>query len=146
MAKKSKKNTESTAKQSIHVEGGIHAGRDVVQGDQINYGARDIQVTNITTPAEFVAKLGEIQAEIAVIKQQPDLSSAQKRNLEAAETQLAKATEEAQKPDADGSEIQATLTDVKDTFDLLTSSIASAAGLGAVLANVLEMVVKVFGG
>lgn len=146
MAKKSKKSDPSSAKQTINVEGGIHARRDVIQRDQYNYAPRDIQIKNISTPDEFVAKLAEIQAQIAVIKQQADLSSAHTRNLEAAETQLAKATEEAQKPDADGGHIQKSLTEVKETFDLLSGSIASAAGLGAVLANVIAMVVKVFGG
>lgn len=146
MAKKPKKTTPAAPKQMIHVEGGIHAGRDVIQGDQINYGPRDFQVTNITTPGEFVAKLAEIQAEIASIKQQTDLSSAQKRNLETAETQLAKASEEAQKPEADGGEIQETLTEVKETFELLGNSITAAVGLGTVLGNLIAMAVQIFGG
>jgi hypothetical protein len=38
------------------------------------------------------------------------------------------------------------LTEAKETLDLLSGSIASAAGLGAVLGNLIFMPVKIVGG
>ena len=63
MSTKPKK--EQQARQIFNIEGGIHAGRDVIQGDQYNY-----QVANVETPAQFVAELGRIQAGIAELKQE----------------------------------------------------------------------------
>ncbi|MEA3350205.1 MAG: hypothetical protein U9Q82_06265 [Chloroflexota bacterium] len=131
-------------KTTINVEGGIHAGRDVIQGDQINYG--DIQITNASTPDEFTQKLAEIQSAIQTLKQQPDLSSAQTRNIEAAEEQVSKAAGEVQNPETDGKDVQKTLTEAKETFDLLSSGIASAAGLGVVLGNMAKLAIQIFGG
>jgi hypothetical protein len=125
----------------VHIEGGIHAGRDVIQGDQINYGARDIQ---ISTPSEFVATLSEIQAALATLKQQPGLSPVQLRNLEAAETKIAITKQEAQKPDADASTIWKSLIEVKEIFDLLSGAIAPVAGLGPVLGNLIVLAVQLF--
>lgn len=131
---------------TIKVEGGIHAGRDVIQRDQINYGPKDIQITNMTTPDEFVQKLAEIQAAIETLKGQKDLSSAQTRNIEIAEEQVAKAAEEVEKPDTDGTQVQKTLKEAQKTFDLLSGGIKSAAGLGIVLGNLAKLAYQVFGG
>jgi hypothetical protein len=131
---------------NIHVEGGIRAGRDVIQGDQTNYGPRDFQIQQVSTPDEFVQKLAEIRAAIETLKQQPDLSSAQTRNIEAAEEQVAKAAEEAAKPDTDGTQVQKTLKEAQETFDLLSGGIASAATLGVVLGNLAKLAIQLFGG
>ena len=136
----------------VHLEGGVYirgnvtAGRDVVQGDQYNYhyAPHDFQITNIQTPAEFTAKLAEVRAEIALLKQQSDLTSAQKRNIEAAEQQVVVVLEETQKETPDENSIKATLTEAKETFELLSGSIAAAAGLGAVLGNLIAMAVQIF--
>lgn len=140
--------------EGVHLEGGVYvrgnvtAGRDVIQGDQYNYhyAPHDFQLTNIQTPADFTAKLAEVRGEITLLKQQPDLTSAQKRNLEAADQQVIVAIEETKKENPDENSIKATLTEAKETFDLISGSIASAAGLGAVLGNLIFMAVKIFGG
>jgi hypothetical protein len=74
------------------------------------------------------------------------LSSAQTRNIEAAEEQVAKAAEEAAKPDTDGTQVQETLKEAQETFDLLSGGIASAAGLGIVLGNLAKLAIQLFGG
>lgn len=141
MAKKKQKNSSQ-----FNIKGGVHAGRDVIMGDQVNYAPRDIDVSNINTPPEFVAKLGEIQVEIAKLRQQPNLDADQTAKLAAAEKKVAKAAKEAQKPDADRDEITETLTDAKDKFDLLSGGLEAAIKLGSTLATVIGFVMKVFGG
>lgn len=132
-----KKNNSGT---KITIKGDVKAGRDVIMGDQYN-----VDVANVTTPAEFTAKLAEIQAAIAALKQEPVLTSVQKRNVEAAEQQVAKAAEEARKPDADGEKIKETLTEAKDTFDLLSGGLEAAVKLGKTLATIIGFVKMVFG-
>ena len=100
----------------------------------------------MTTPEEFVQKLAEIQAAIETLKGQKDLSSAQTRNIEAAEEQVAKAAKEVEKPDTDGTQVQKTLKEAQETFDLLSGGIASATGLGVVLGNLANLAIQVFGG
>ena len=140
-----KKNNSGT---KITIKGDVKAGRDVIQGDQTNYNyaPHDFQITNIQTQADFTAKLAEVHAAIAALKQQPDLTSAQKRNIEAAEQQVVVVIEETQKDTPDENSIKATLTEAKETFDLLSGSIASAARLGAVLGNLIFLAVQIFGG
>ncbi len=140
--------TKNNGGTTINVKGNITAGRDVIQGDQTNYhyAPHDFQITHINSPAEFTAKLAEVRAEIALLKQQPDLTTAQKRNIEAAEQQVVVVIEETQKENPDENSIKETLTEAKETFDLLSGSIASAAGLGMVLGNLIFLAVKIFGG
>ena len=138
MAKKKDSRTKIT------VKGDIKARRDVIMGDQYNYAPPDIDVKDVTTPGEFAAKLAEIQAAIAALKGQPDLNAAQRRNIEAAEGQVAQAAAEAQQPEADGKSIQVTLTEAQETFELLSGSITAAAGLGVVLGNLIGLVLQVF--
>jgi chromosome segregation ATPase len=130
----------------IHIEGGVHAGRDVILGDQYNYGLRDERIAQIASPDEFRKALAEIQAQIAHLKQQPELSAAQKRNIEAAENQVTVAVEEAQKPKASGSKIKEALTDAKDTFDLISGGLEAAVKLGSTLAPIIGLAIKLFGG
>jgi hypothetical protein len=81
--------TKNDSGLTVNIKGNVTAGRDVIMHDQYNIG-----VTNVTTPTEFPAKLIEAQTAIAALKQQPDLTSAQKRNVEAAEQQVVVAIEE----------------------------------------------------
>ncbi|MCX6080210.1 MAG: hypothetical protein NTW32_11805, partial [Chloroflexi bacterium] len=72
MGKKIKQeDTQPTEKQVFIIKGGIHAGRDVIQGDQTNYITQ--QIANIQSSAEFVRALNEVQAQIAALKTQPGL-------------------------------------------------------------------------
>jgi len=45
-----KKNNKTSR---FHIEGGVHANRDVSMGDQHNYGSRDERVVQITSMDEF---------------------------------------------------------------------------------------------
>ncbi len=130
----------------ITVKGDIKAKRDVIIGDQINYGLRDERIAQISSADDFRQALDEIQTQIATLKQQPDLSAVQRRNVKAAEKQVAKAAKEAKKPDADGSKIKTTLTDAKETFDLLSGGLVAAVKLGATLAPIIGLAIKLFGG
>jgi uncharacterized protein YpuA (DUF1002 family) len=138
-----KKDSDSS---DIHIKGDVKAGRDVIMGDQYNYGLRDERIAQIASPDEFRKALADIQAQIAQLKQQPQLSTTQKRNIEAAENQVTAAVEEAQKPEADGSKIKEALTDAKDTFDLLSSGLEAAVKLGSTLAPIIGLAIKLFGG
>ncbi len=138
--------TKKDGGHTVNVKGNITAGRDVIQGDQTNYhyAPHDFQINNVQTQADFTAKLAEVRAEIALLKQQSDLTSAQKRNIEAAEQQVVVVLEETQKENPDENSIKATLTEAKETFELLSGSVAAAVGLGAVLGNLIAMVVQIF--
>ena len=140
---KRKKETPSVG---IHVEGGVHAGRDIIQGNQYNLAPHDFQLANVTSPAEFAEKLVEILNAVTVLKQQPELSSAQIRNIEIAEEQITEASEKAKGTNIDGAEVKDLLTKAKETFDLLSGSIAAAAGLGVVLGNMAKLAIQVFEG
>lgn len=50
------KNDVEKGKQVININGGIHAGRDVVMRDQINYGT----VADIQSPTQFAAALQNV--------------------------------------------------------------------------------------
>jgi len=142
MANKSKQEAEQ-GKQVINVKGGIHAGRDVIQGDQANYITT--QVANIQSAAEFVTALQQVQAQIAQLKQ-GQLSPVQSRNLEAAQASVAEAAAEAQKPQPLGERIKTTLGEAKETMELLGGGLAAAATLGGTLGGLLSLAVKLFGG
>ncbi len=139
MSAKPKK--EQQAKQIFNIQGGIHAGRDVIQGDQTNY----INTANIQSPAQFADALRQVQAQIAVLKQ-GQLNSAQARNLEAAELKVIEAVSETQKLQPLGERIKATLTEAKETLELLAGSLSAAAVLGTTLGGLAVMAVKLFGG
>jgi TolA-binding protein len=136
----------SSSGQTFNIEGGVHAGRDVIQSNQYNYGGQTQQIANIQSQAEFVAALSSLQSQIAALKQQAALNAAQLRNLESADKQIAQAARAAQKPQADGGEIEKTLTEAKDTMDLLSGSVTSAIGLGTTLAGLIGIVSRLFGG
>ena len=82
MAKK-KSRPEQSAEQIFNVAGGIHAGHDVVMGSQTN-----IQTADIQSPQEFTAALQRIQAQVSALKQQPQLTSAQARNIAVVEAKV----------------------------------------------------------
>lgn len=140
MSAKPKKTQTQPAERIYNISGGIHAGRDVIQGDQYNY-----QVANVETPAQFVGELQKLQAQVAALKQVP-LNAAQQRNLEAAEGNLAEAADEAQKPKPTGERIQSTLGEAKDTLELLGGGLAAASALGTAIGTLATMALKLFGG
>ena len=129
---------------SISVKGGIHAGRDVIMGDQYNDFRQ--QVAQISSPQEFVAKAQELQTKIAEIKQQPDLLPAQRQTIQVVEGQVKEVIDEAKKPQPLPARISATLTGAKAVMDSLGESVKSAVGLGTVLAGLGQIALKLFGG
>ncbi|MCD4673502.1 MAG: toll/interleukin-1 receptor domain-containing protein [Anaerolineaceae bacterium] len=104
------------------------------------------QTTNINSPNEFAAALQVVQAQIAVLQQQADLTAAQRQEVQNAGEQVAEAVQEAGQPEPDGEHIQDTLQGAKQTMDSLAGSIGSAVGLGTTLASLIAMAMKFFGG
>lgn len=145
MAKKPDAKKEGTAAgDRIVVSGGIHAGRDVIMGNQYNDFRQ--QVAQIGSPQEFVAQVRELQALLARIKAEPGLSPAQVETIEVVEGQVQQVIEEAHKPQPVVARITATLTGARAVMDALGETVKSAMGLGAVLAGLADIALKVFGG
>ena len=134
----------ATARDGIAVSGGIHAGRDVIMGDQYNDFRQ--QVAQIGTPAEFVAQVQALQAQLAVLEQQAELSPAQAKTIEVVEESVQQALEAAQEPQPPVARITATLTAAKAVMDSLAGSVQSAVGLGTVLAGLIQVAARLFGG
>jgi len=128
------------AKTSISVGGNIVAKRDVIMGDQYNYPQQ------VASPAEFVAGLQKLQAQIAALKQQPALTPAQAQTIEVVEGQIKDVVEEAQKPQPLAARMTATLVRAKAVMDSLAGSVTSAVGLGTALAGFGQIALKLFGG
>jgi hypothetical protein len=129
---------------TYHIKGGIHAGRDVIMGNQINYLAEKVE--KVDSPAEFVQSLKEIQRTLAALKKQPDLTGAQTRNIEAAENKVQEAAEKADSDTPPIDEIQDDLKEAKETMDVLAGAITAAAALGTVLGSLGLMVARILGG
>jgi hypothetical protein len=127
----------------IHIEGGVHASRDVIMGDQYNQVVQNVEKD--PSPAEFIAALRQAQQGLANLKQQPGLTAAQARNLEAALASVQAAEQKASQPEPVVEEIKAALKDAKETIDLISGSLASAAGLGVLIANLIGLVGRAFG-
>jgi t-SNARE complex subunit (syntaxin) len=146
MAAKLKKDDTQPIKQVFKVKGGIHAGRDVIQGNQTNYITYNAQqIANLSSPAEFLTVLQQVQARIAEMKK-AELSKTQARNLEAAETLVGEVVEEAQKPQPALERIKDTLAEAKETMELLSGSVAAAATLGTTLGGLAATAIRLFGG
>jgi hypothetical protein len=119
----------------------IVAGRDVIQGNQVNYNFPEPQ-----TPSEFIHVLKLLETQIAALRQQQDLSSPVKQNIETAEKKVAEAAREAATPKPLGGRIKTTLTEAKEYMELVGGSLQSALGLGTALGTVILAAVKLFGG
>jgi hypothetical protein len=121
----------------------ITVGRDMINGDQINI--IDKRIAHIGTPQDFVAELQKVQAQMAEMKKAPELQPAQARRLEVVEADVQDALVEAGKPAPVAERINATLTTAKETMDNLGGGLASAVALGATLAGLAQVALKVFG-
>ena len=140
----------------VTVGGDIKAGRDVVMRDQYNYNQQDQRVAhiqNIHTPTEFVLALQQVQAELAALRAQPELTAVQVRRLEAAEGDLADARAAAENPapadeaaQTTGERINATLVAASETLENLQRRLQAAGALGATIAMLAQIALKVFGG
>jgi len=145
MAAKSKKEDTQPAKQVFNVRGGIHAGRDVIQGDQTNYITTN-QVANIQSAAEFVTALQQVRAQIAGLKANPGLDDDDRKTIEVVEGRIVSAEEEAKKEKPASDQIVPKLEKAKATLVTLTASLGAAAALGTVLGQLGVMAIKLFGG
>jgi hypothetical protein len=74
------------------------------------------------------------------------LTSAQERNIEVVEARVVEAVDEVQQPHPLGEKIRVALMEAKETLDLLTGSLQSAAGLGMTIAGLAELANRLFGG
>ena len=140
MTAKSKQEADENGQQVFHI-GTINATH-VVMRDQTNYISN---IANIQNQAQFVDELKMVQARIAEIKQ-GQLSTAQARNLEVVEGQIIAVTEEAQKPQPALERIQASLSEAKETMELLAGSLSAAAALGTTIGGLVLLAVRLFGG
>jgi hypothetical protein len=146
MPAKLKKDDTQPAKQVFNIKGDIRAGRDVIQGDQTNYITYNAQqIANLASPAEFLTVLQQVQAQIGEMKK-AELSKAQERNLEVAESLVGEVVEEVQKPQPALERIKETLSEAKETMEMLSGSIAAATALGTILAGLAATAIKLFGG
>jgi nucleoside phosphorylase len=122
---------------------GVHAGRDVILGDQKNV---TYLIRNIQSAGEFVTALADLQSQITVLMQQADLNNAQHRALETAQQSIAQAVAEAQKTKPECNQVRQTLTDAKEIMEMLSGSVKAAVRLGSVLAGLIGLASKLFGG
>ena len=141
MAQRKKLQTEGP---TYNIEGGVHAERDVIMGNQINYLSK--QVEEVHSPADFIQALNDIQKTLAELKAQPNLTKPQANNLEAAKEKVDEAAEKAASEKPPANEIQADLKEAQETMDLLSKGIGTAVQLGTMLGNLALMAVKIFGG
>jgi hypothetical protein len=146
---------KKASRPTFDIKGGIHA-QNVYQGDQIiyNIGRDNIQgdqnntTINYAPPqssAELAAVLHQFLAQVAAMKQEPGLNSAQRGIIQSAEQKIAEAAEEAAKPEPIGERIKTTLTEAKEYMDAIGGSLQSAAALGTTIGGILVIVAKLFG-
>ncbi len=112
-------------------------------GDQYNRIVQNVEQN--PSPAGFLEALQEVQKELAALHEQADLTAAQTRNLESAQNSLQQAADKTSQPQPPAGEIKAALKDAKETMDVLSGSIVSAAKLGALLGNLILLAGRVFG-
>jgi hypothetical protein len=135
---------KTSSGRTYNITGGIHAGRDVVLGDQYNYITQ--QAEKAQTPAEFVEALTAVKKELEALQQDPQRSGPQKQIVAMAGDLVQKAAEETQqeKPDVEG--IQKWLQDAGETLGMLSGSVEKAAALGVTIGNLALLAFKLFGG
>jgi hypothetical protein len=131
---------------NITVHGDINVGRDFISGDQYKTIIHNEAIKNISTPADFVAMLNQLKAEIEALKSQPDVEPAVARRLNTVEGDITDTIAEAGKEQPAAERIKTTLEGAKEVMDKLRGSIGSAVNLGTALGNLALMAWKVFGG
>ena len=138
------KSSSGTPQTVIHIAGDVKAKRDVVMGD-VTYDLRQ-QVAQIVSPQEFIARLRELQGQIAQARQQPDLLPEHRATLEIVEGQVSDVIAEAGQPAPKPARIKARLDAAEGTLKSLAKSVTSAVGLGTALAGFGQIALKLFGG
>ncbi|MBK8783449.1 MAG: toll/interleukin-1 receptor domain-containing protein [Anaerolineales bacterium] len=149
--KKEPKPRKPTASQkadgpNIVVHGNINVGGNWINRDQHNTITNNYITNNISSPADFVAALNQLKAEIEALKAQPNLDSTVARRLNTVEGDIQDVITEAESDKPVAERIKSTLESAKDTMDRISGSIGSAVTLGTTLGNLALMALKVFGG
>ena len=140
------KKTVKPAKSNFNIQGGIHARRDVIMGDQENTFYQTQQTLNITSPSQFVEELQKLKAEIERLKSLPGVDPAVARRLVTVEGDIQDAIIEAKKEKPVVERIKTTLDGAKETMEKLGGSIDAAVKLGTTLGSLALLAMKVFGG
>ena len=133
----------------VTVSGGVGIGGDVrAQTVTLQQHSRDShdRVIHITSPAEFMVELQKVREQIAALRQQPGISPVEARRLAAVEGDIDDVAEETRRPAPLGERINTTLTQAKATMEALAGSVTAAAALGATLAGLGQIALKLFGG
>lgn len=131
---------ESASNEGTIIHGNVTAGTFIGR-DQINYGSP--QTVNIHNAGEFAAELRRLQGEIRALRQ--DLDEADAMQLDAVVSRVETALAEVEQPKPAGERIRATLEKAQKTIHLLDDSVKAAAGLGATLAGLGALALKLFG-
>lgn len=139
-----KKTEKPQAKNNFDIKGGVHAGRDVIMGDQENTIYQTQQTLNITSPNEFIEELQKLKAEIERLKSLPDMDPAAARRLVAVEGDIEDAIVESKKDRPIVERIKSTLDGAKETMEKLDGSIATAMKLGATLGTLGTLALTVW--
>ena len=148
--KEAKPRTSAASKNSdrpnIIVHGNINVGGDFISRDQYKTVTHNEVTNNISSPADFVAVLNQLRAEIEALKAQPNLDPTVVRRLNTVEGDIADVITEAESEKPVTERIKSTLESAKDTMDRISSSIGSAVNLGTTLGNLALIAWKIFGG
>lgn len=134
-------NTGTINGPQYNIKGGVHAGRDVVMGDQFN-----VLKDTPRNRDEYIVALIALQKQIAELKRGPDLRPVQERNIQGAEEKIAEAVSQAQGPEPLGERIRDTLNDAKDFMDAISGSMQSSVNLGMAIGTLALLAMKLFGG
>jgi hypothetical protein len=141
-----KERSQPVGGNTFNIEGGVHAGRDVVMGDQTKTVYQTTQTFNITTPAQFVDELNKLKEEIEKLKSQPDVDKPTSLRMELAQAEIETAMEEAKKEQPTAERIKNTLDSAKEVMNKIGGGVTSAINLGTTLGNLALLALKVFGG
>ena len=131
---------------NITVHGNINVGRDFIARDQYNTIIHNETINNISSPADFVAALNQLKAEIETLKSQADIEPAVIRRLNTVQDDIADVITEAEHEKPVAERIKSTLESAKDTMNLIKGSVGSAVALGTTLGNLALMASRIFGG
>lgn len=136
MGKKKKADSIFNFNDKVEIKG------DMFNGDKvINQTITNIQ--NNQTPEAFMQALQTVQGQLAALKaEQP----AQKAEIEVVEGKLVEVVEASQSKQPNGAAIRETLDEAKALLESIGGAATSAIGLGAILAQIAQMAIAVFGG
>ena len=131
---------------NIIIHGNINVGGDFISRDQYKTVITNETINNISSPADFVAALNQLRAEIEALKVQPSIKPAVACRLNTVEGDIADVITEAKNEKPVAERIKSTLESTKDTMNLIKGSVGSAVALGTALGKLALIAWKIFGG